>query len=903
MTPPNPRLAAALDDRYVIEREIGQGGMAMVYLARDVRHDRQVALKVLRPELAAVIGAERFLAEIKTTANLQHPHILPLHDSGEADGTVFYVMPFVTGETLRERMQHERQLPVDDAVRIAREVASALDYAHRHGVVHRDIKPENILLHDGQALVADFGISLAVSRSDGGTRMTETGMSLGTPHYMAPEQAMGEREITAKADVYALGCVLYEMLTGEPPFTGSTAQAIVARAITEQPRGITIQRHTVPAHVEATTLKALEKLPADRFTSAAEFAAALDDRAFTRSDVGAAEGPAAVGGAPWRSRAAVPLAAFSVVATALLLWAFLRPAPSAPVSRYALSFDSSSAPWSQLPMAVSPDGAHLVYVGPLQGATDATSSQLWIKARDKSKAVALEGTRAVQSFTFSPDGQWLAYSQSDKLKKIPISGGTAITLADSVAALRGAAWLDDGTIVIPKIGSTALLRVSDVGGPVSTIWRGDNAFVTFPGALPGSRGVLFTLCSPTVTCEVMVTNPNDTSTRLVARGAVRAFYVPTGHLVYSRPEGGMLALAFNPRTLKAGDAPVPLLDSIMTGVNGSPTFTVSDEGTVFTRAGSTANAQRLYELTWLDRSGRRIPVDTSFRFALTALGGSNAGWQLSPDGNRVVMGLNTEAGDNIWVKQLPRGPVSRVSFDSTGGMRPRWSRDGLFVTYIGRSGAFVRRRADGTGKDEELIRIRDANILEGVFTPDGKSVVFRSGGGVGPGGRDIMVMTLGTDSTPRPLIASRKFDESGIAISPDGRWIAYEGDEGGRSEIFVRPFPDVDGGKFQVSSGGGRSALWSRNGRELFFVNAAREIVVVTVANGTAFKSGEPKTLFKLPAEYYLDDPNNYTPFDISPDGQRFLMARLLQATDARTAPLVVTENWFTELKRIVNKR
>jgi hypothetical protein len=401
----------------------------------------------------------------------------------------------------------------------------------------------------------------------------------------------------------------------------------------------------------------------------------------------------------------------------------------------------------------------------------------------------------------------------------------------------------------------------------------------------------------------MVTNPNDTASKLIARGALRAFYVPTGHVVYSRVEGGMLTLSFNARSLKAGDAPVPLLDSIMTGVNGSPAFAVSNEGTVFTRAGGTANAQRLYELAWLDRSGRRTPVDTGFRFALTALGSTNAGWQLSPDGNRVVMGLNTDAGDNIWVKQIPRGPLSRVSFDSTGGMRPRWSRDGRSVTYIGRNGALIRRRADGTGSDEELIRVRNANILEGVFTPDEKAIVFRSGGGVGPGGRDILISTLGKDSTPRPFIASRQFDESGIAISPDGQWIAYEGDEAGRSEIFVRSFPDVDSGKWQVSSNGGRSALWSRNGRELFFVNAAREIVVVTVAPGAAFKSGEPRTLFKLPADYYLDDPNNYTPFDISPDGQRFLMARLVQAADARNAPLVVTENWFTELKRIVNKR
>src|SRR5690606_37723632 len=240
MTPVPSGLAAALADRYRIERELGHGGMATVYLAGDLKHHRQVAIKVLRPELAAVIGAERFLSEIRTTAALQHPHILPLFDSGvtdrRADGPsdrlsesfLYYVMPFVEGESLRDRLAREKQLPVADAVRIASEVASALDYAHRHGVIHRDIKPENILLHDGRALVADFGIALAASKA-GGTRMTETGMSLGTPHYMSPEQAMGEREITARSDVYALGCVLYEMLIGEPPFNGPTAQAIVAK--------------------------------------------------------------------------------------------------------------------------------------------------------------------------------------------------------------------------------------------------------------------------------------------------------------------------------------------------------------------------------------------------------------------------------------------------------------------------------------------------------------------------------------------------------------------------------------------------------------------------------------------------------------------------------------------------
>jgi serine/threonine protein kinase len=274
MNEPRFRLAAALADRYRIERELGQGGMATVYLAQDLRHHRQVAIKLMRPELSAVIGAERFLSEIRTTANLQHPHILPLFDSGEVDGVLYYAMPFVEGESLRDRLSREKQLPVPDAVRIATEVASALDYAHRHGVIHRDIKPENILLHDGSALVADFGIALAASKA-GGTRITETGMSVGTPHYMSPEQAMGEREITARSDIYALGAITYEMLIGEPPFSGPTAQAIVAKVLTEEPRPLIPRRRSIPAEVEDTVLTALEKLPADRFGSAHEFAASL----------------------------------------------------------------------------------------------------------------------------------------------------------------------------------------------------------------------------------------------------------------------------------------------------------------------------------------------------------------------------------------------------------------------------------------------------------------------------------------------------------------------------------------------------------------------------------------------------------------------------------------------------
>ncbi|MEX2280909.1 MAG: serine/threonine-protein kinase, partial [Gemmatimonadota bacterium] len=268
------RLSARIGDRYAVVREIGAGGMATVYLAEDLKHRRKVALKVLRPELAAILGPERFLSEINVTANLQHPHLLPLFDSGEADGLLFYVMPFIEGETLRGRLQRERQLPVDEAIRIAVACASALDYAHRHDVIHRDLKPENILLHEGQPLVTDFGIALAISNA-GGARVTQTGLSLGTPQYMSPEQATGDRVIDARSDIYSLAAVLYEMLVGDPPHVAGTTQGIIAKVLTERPPNVRAYRDTVPEHVDAAVQCALAKLPADRFTTAGAFADAL----------------------------------------------------------------------------------------------------------------------------------------------------------------------------------------------------------------------------------------------------------------------------------------------------------------------------------------------------------------------------------------------------------------------------------------------------------------------------------------------------------------------------------------------------------------------------------------------------------------------------------------------------
>ena len=396
MTDVPARLATALADRYRIERELGAGGMATVYLAEDLKHDRKVALKVLKPELAAVLGAERFVVEIKTTAALQHPHILPLFDSGTADGFLFYVMPFIDGETLRGKLDRETQLGIEESVRIASDVASALHYAHEHGVIHRDIKPENILLHDGRPMVADFGIALAVSAAAGG-RMTETGLSLGTPHYMSPEQATAEKEISARSDVYSLGSVLYEMLTGEPPHMGNSAQQIIMKIITEDAAPVTRLRKAVPLNVSATVAKSLEKLPADRFPSAKAFAEALTNPAFTTTR-GASSGQVTAAGGSRRTMIglATALAAMTLVAG----WAMTRPAPPAVVTAATLALELRTpldVPLNEVgpPLSIAPDGSFVVFVGPDPDSVNLTA--LWRRDLDRLEAAVIPGTRGASS--------------------------------------------------------------------------------------------------------------------------------------------------------------------------------------------------------------------------------------------------------------------------------------------------------------------------------------------------------------------------------------------------------------------------------------------------------------------------------------------------------------------------
>ncbi|MGD8866531.1 MAG: protein kinase [Gemmatimonadales bacterium] len=857
------RLSAALGDRYAIERELGAGGMATVYLAEDLKHKRKVAVKVLKPELAAVLGADRFVQEIETTASLQHPHILPLFDSGQADGLLYYVMPYIEGETLREKLDRETQLGIDEAVRITTEVADALDYAHRNGVIHRDIKPENILLHDGRPMVADFGIALAVSAAAGG-RMTETGLSLGTPHYMSPEQATADKDITNRSDIYSLACVTYEMLAGNPPHTGSSAQQIIMKIVTEEATQVTNVRKSVPPNVAAALTQALQKLPADRFGTAKEFAEALTNPAFA---VPTAAVSAAAGGSRRNlGRFAWPAVAAAAVALAAFGW--LRPtARPLPVMRQGIVLGAAgSTPYSVVSnTAIAPDGSAIVYVDSAAG-----GNQLWIKERDRRDPAPIAGAvGASLGVTFSPDGEWIAYVAGTELRKISRAGGAPVTLADSAGAVRPA-WLDDGTIVFAGQDPYKLYRVNSVGGPVERVTvQGERRVFADMNPLPHGGGVLVTTLPLSFeSSDLLALDLETGELKTLVAGAGWGAYASSGYLVYALRNGGLWAAPIDLDDLSIGQA-VPLEDGIRTTF-GLAEATLGADGTLlYVRGASAATSGRL---VWVDRNGKAADVDPDFSFSGIPLAG---GVRLSPTGDRVALTLRREGGlaGDVYVKRLPTGPAARVTFEGPTNRRPSWSPDGKRLVFIsdraGDGDDVWAKRADGTGAATLLVD-RPRQIFEAEWSRDGRWLVYRTDddeGGVGRG--DILAIPTEGDTTPVPLVATPA-EETGPAVSWDSNWLAYASDETGRKEIYVRPFPNTDDGKWLISTNGGAEAAWARSGRELFYRDASGNMVVASVNAGNgSFEVLTRQNLFNA-AGYVFNDDHRY--YDVSADAERFLM-------------------------------
>jgi serine/threonine-protein kinase len=889
------RLTAALADRYRIERELGQGGMATVYLAQDLRHDRQVALKVLKPELAAVLGAERFVVEIKTTAALQHPHILPLFDSGTAGGFLYYVMPYIRGETLRDKLSRETQLGIEEAVRITREVADALDYAHRHGVIHRDIKPENILLHDGRPMVADFGIALAVSAAAGG-RMTETGLSLGTPHYMSPEQATAEKEITGRSDIYALASVLYEMLTGQPPHLGGSAQQIIMKIITETPQPVTMLRKSVPPNVAAAVAKSLEKLPADRFDSARNFADALANPAFTTMGPADTRFRPAVGN--WRQRVAVPALVAAVLLLLVAVWAIGRPAPARPVTWYGVSLAAgqglAGSPWSRL--AVSPDGSRLVYVGDAERGT-----QLFLRPRDQLQAAALPGTEGAVNPAFSPDGARVAFMNrpaGGEIKVASLAGGAPVAVTDSLVGAPGVAWGPDGFIYYDRIGVGPLMRVPEKGGKAESIGQLDSARGevqhAWPDALPNGKGVIMTVShrgpgSMGGTAEEIAVLDLATRTHRVLLRGIFARYARSGHLVFVTAEGALMGVPFDQDGMQlTGDA-VVLAEGVGVRVGGGAVdLALSATGTLWYAAGGVGSSGT-FDALWVERDGSATQVADG----LSGLIGDLA---LSPDGRRLALSTR-ELASHVFIKELDQGPLSRLTAEGANNLRPAWSPDGRSVTFVSeRTGNrdLYQRLADGS-RPATLLLDDQRPVEEVTFSRDGAWLVYRTGSAVEG---DLYARRLGTDSS-LALVATPAWETS-PALSPDGRWLAYVSNESGATEVYVRPFPNTADGRWQISAQGGQEPVWAHSGRELFYRTrgaAADSQMVMQVAIGNSFVPGPRKALFALTRFAQSAAHQQYA---VAPDDRRFVMIRATEAT--RMDQLIVVENFFEALRARVGR-
>ncbi len=817
------RLSAALAGRYQIEHQLGAGGMATVYLARDVKHDREVALKVLRPELAAVLGADRFLNEVRITARLDHPHILTLIDSGESDTFLWYVLPYIRGESLRAKLERERQLGLEEALTITRQVANALDYAHQHGVIHRDIKPENILFHEGEAMLADFGIALAVKEA-GGNRLTETGLSLGTPQYMSPEQATGDRQLDARSDVYSLGAVLYEMLAGEPPVTGPTAQAMIAKLLTERPTRLRVVRDSVPEGVDLAVGKALAKTPADRFPSAGDFVTAL------KQAMAAAPPPTMT----WRRRN-VLFGATAAIAVAVLAFGAYRVLRGGPPS-FALgrSEQLTADPGLEIQPAISPDERVVAYAAgnnvrmrifirpvgggrtlPLTDDSTAIEAQprwspdgnsvLFLARGGVSVASALGGasrpvvpasaTGSVSTATWSPDGREIAFVRGESLLVAPVEGGPARLLATTFD-LHSCAWSPAGRwiacvalnawSVLPGITfgnlapSAILLFPAGGGAPVrlvepqafnqSPVWTPDGGQLLFISNRDGPRDVY----------------AQSLSSSGRSQGPLTRLTTGLGAISISlSADGRRLAYAVYSARANIWSLPIP---------SGAPI--TAD------RAVPVTSGNQVIEAMHVSRDGRwllydsdlrgnadiyRIPVNGGPAEQLTDDPADEFAGDLSPDGRAITYHSWRTGTRDIEVKPLDGGPVERVTATPGQESNPRWSPDGQVIAFSNFAGPIslftTRREGSGGWSTPTLIR---SSAVGNAWSADGRSIAAieaESGRLTGP----VMVVPADGGSVrhvydPSPTAPPAEW----VEWSSDGRTLYYKAhDAQGRASFWV----------------------------------------------------------------------------------------------------------------------
>jgi Tol biopolymer transport system component len=887
---------------YELLAQIGAGGMGEVYQAHDTKLGRDVAVKVL-PEAFAhdPERLSRFQREAKMLASLNHPNIATIHGLEQSNETSYLVMELVSGETLAARIKREGAVPVEEALKLAVQIAEALEAAHEKGIIHRDLKAANVkLTPEGKVKVLDFGLAKAfagdAANDDPSNSPTLSmaatmhGVILGTAAYMSPEQARG-KVVDKRTDIWAFGCVLYEMLTGKQAFQGEDITEILAAVVKTEPDWSRLPEATPPA-IRALLRRCLRKDRRQRLQDAAGVRIEIDDELANPS---AATGTAAPTTRSWRERVTqLAAATMTLIAIALAIGFVLRaPKPLQPMRLSAeIGADANLFTTSGPAAILSPDGTRLALVA----AGSDQKRRIYVRSLDQLQATALSGTENAIDPFFSPDGQWIGFFADGKLKKISVQGGAAVTLCDA-ASDRGGSWGEDGTIVLNV--PPALSEVSSAGGtpqPLTTLDKqaGETA-QRWPQILPGGKAVLFTSSTHGFNyedAEIVVYLMASGQRKTVQRGGFHARYLPSGHLVYMH-EGTLFAVPFDLKRLEVTGQPAPILEGVVTNPNAGAQFSFSVTGNLVYVAGR--GGSQNVSIYWMDREGKFAP--------LRETPGGYFDPAFSPDGKRLALEINDGKRRDIWVYEWERDALTRLTFAGEVNQFPAWTPDGQRIAYssLEKGGSYNLWwiRADGAGDAQRLAESKSTQFV-GSWRPDGKVLAFQHNAGTNS---DIMTLPIEGDEKsgwkpgePKPFVNS-PFAEGDPAFSPDGRWLAYRSNESGSPEVYVRPFPGP-GGKWQISTDGGLFPKWSRNGKELFYRTADSKIMVVTyTASGDSFRADKPQLW--SPGQF-TDRGATYN-FALHPDGKRFAVLKA-PGTEQTTAVNKVSFifNFFDEIRRRV---